>query len=103
MSPKSVINSLSVISLLLLFTTGFTTYKALSYRDLYLYHPQTKVERRNSVITKYANFDPNRSAAYTCIPQKLDANSVGMICSSPDQTITVNCTATPGAIVEYFC
>ena len=103
MSPKSLVSSLSVVILLLLITTTFATYKALNYRNLYLYHPQTKVERHDSVVTKYANFDPNRSAAYDCVPQKLNAANVGMVCSSPDKTITVSCTAVPGSIVEYFC
>lgn len=103
MRPKSFFSSLSVVTLVLLVITVFMTYKAYAYRNLYLYHPQTRVQQHNSVVTKYAEFDPNRSAAYECIPQKLTAAGVGMICSSPDRTITISCTATPGGIVEYFC
>lgn len=103
MSRKSLVSSLAIVILLLLITTSFATYKAYNYRNLYLYHPQTKVERHDSVVTKYAGFDPNRSAAYDCVPQKISPTGVGMVCYSPDKTITVNCTAVAGSIVEYFC
>jgi len=93
---------LPVIAVLLLLC-GIATRVAVHYHTLYDNKPQqVKIERHTSVINHYPEFNPNRSSAYTCIPQKVK-NSVGMVCNSPDDDVTINCTEAASGPLEYFC
>jgi len=105
MRPTTVIKALLTLVCLLVITNLFATYKAFNYRDKYRSNPLVKVEQRSSVI--YGKFDPDRSQAYTCILQKTIVDHVGMICSSPDQDVVINCTVGTGSEDNpdryYFC
>ena len=77
----------------------YATDQAFYYRGKYNDSPQVKIVRQHDVI--YGKFDPDRSAAYTCTTQKV-VDSVGMVCTSPDNNISINCTV-GGDPHEYFC
>jgi hypothetical protein len=98
MESRIIIRTLSVIIIILLGCGFFGLDKALYYRD----NPRIQIEKHTNVI--YGKFDPNRDQAYTCVTQKVIDN-VGMVCSSPEGDITINCTVGAGDInpSQYFC
>jgi hypothetical protein len=103
MNRKLQTNLLIALTVVSLGIAGIATVKAYSYRDTYIHNPQVKVESHNSVITKYTDFNQDRTQAYACKTQPIDASGFGMVCSSPDGATTINCTAVASNPTEYFC
>lgn len=93
---------LLVLVVLLIGISLFTTERAFYYRDLYEGNPRIKIEKHDNIV--YSKFDPYRSEAYTCTTQKV-VDSVGMVCNSPDNNISINCTVGDGDTdpTHYFC
>ena len=99
------IRVLFVISSLLLVACVTATGAAIYYHNLYTYNPKPstvlKTVQHNSIV--YTGFNPNRSEAYSCITQQMSSSGVGMICSSPNGDIVIDCTTTPQTPTEYWC
>lgn len=97
-----------VIAILLITTIGATSI-ASHYRNLYLNDPQVKtktkiVERKSSVERIGLDHTlPGAPPSFKCIPQPVSPEGFGMVCTSPDSNITIQCTTTKGEPVEYFC
>ena len=98
MSPHAVIRSLLVVVVVLIVTVFVAVDRALYYRS----NPYVRVERHTDVDVVYGSFDPNRAQAYRCVPQKTVAD-VGMVCKSPQDDVTINCTVGHDTRTEYFC
>lgn len=98
MSPQAVIKTLSILCVVLVAAFFFAVDRALYYRS----NPYVRVERHTDVDVVYGNFNPDRSQAYRCVPQKA-VDSVGMVCKSPQDEVTVNCTIGHDTRTEYFC
>lgn len=91
---------LLILTAVLLVATAIATSLAAHYRNLYLYNPRVQSVDR---LAHYTQFDPNRSAAYSCTTQNMSAAGVGMICTSPDNNIQISCTTTTLTPKEYWC
>jgi len=95
---------LLILVVVLVGVSLYATTEAFYYRGLYEGNPMVKVEKHVSTTTVYGKFDPDRSQAYTCTTQKV-VDSVGMVCSSPDGNVSINCTVGAGDTnpSHYFC
>jgi hypothetical protein len=101
MKPSTIYKALLVLLVALLIINLYTFTKMLDYRDR---TPAVKVQVRQSHDILYGRFNPDRSNAYTCdVQKKVSSDGVGMICTSPDDNITINCTVTSGNPSQYFC
>jgi hypothetical protein len=93
---------LLVITIFLSAGLFYSLERTFYYRGLYATNPKIKIEKHNKTI--YYGFSPTRSQAYTCKLQPIDKDGVGMVCTSPDATISINCTTTRTSDNDtYFC